>query len=259
MSENEDYNKKIEIIKTITDDRIKVPHHIPVGIYIQEAEKLYTWCQDDKEELKAKGLDWTVVEDLPIRCGALIESESQWQIEQKLRRKAEKIWVRESPKGYDLRNVLIHHFNYAFRDDSLLIGWIREIAGRLTHSGMIRGLKDLSALGKANQGLLTNIGFDLTLLDMASQTSDALNSKYAAGSWKSEDYREAKKIRNQAFTHLKEAVDLIREYGRYVFWRNAYRLKGYRSDYRRMLNKRSPRRNKVSELEPGYVPIIIDA
>jgi hypothetical protein len=118
-----------------------------VGIYIMEAQYLYSWCQDDKEELTAKGLDWTVVEDLPIRCGALIESESKWQIEQKLRRKAEKIWVRESPKGYALRDELIHHFNYAFRDDSSLIGWVREIAGRLTHSGMIRGLKDLSALG----------------------------------------------------------------------------------------------------------------
>jgi hypothetical protein len=88
---------------------------------------------------------------------------------------------------------------------------------------MIRGLKDLSALGRANQGLLTNIGFDLTLLYLASQTSDDLTSKYAAGSWKSEDYLEAKKIRNQAFTLLKETVDLIREYGRYVFWRNPAR------------------------------------
>ena len=124
---------------------------------------------------------------------------------------------------------------------------------------MIRGLKDLSALGKVNQVLLTNIGFDLKLLDLASRTADYLDSKYAAGSWKSEDYLEAKKIRNQAYTHLKEAVDYIREYGRYVFWRNPARLKGYRSDYRRMLNKRSTRRKSVPELETGYVPITIQA
>jgi hypothetical protein len=71
MSNVEDYNMKIEVIKTITDDQIKLPNSIPIGIYIQEAEDLYRWCQDDKEELTAKGLDWTVVEDLPIRCGAL--------------------------------------------------------------------------------------------------------------------------------------------------------------------------------------------
>ena len=223
-----------------------------------EAETLYKWCQDDKEEL-TKGLDWTIVEDLPVRCGALNEAESKWQIEQKLRRKAENIWVRDSHKGYALRNELIHHFNYAFKDDSSLIGWLREIAGSLTHSGMIQGLKDLSALGMAKKEILKNIGFDMTLLDLASQTSDDLSSKYEAGSWNSEDYLETKKIRNQAYTHLKEAVDYIREYGRYVFWRTPARLKGYRSDYRRMLNKRSTRRKSVPELETGYVPITIQA
>ena len=257
MSYIEDYNMKIEVIKTITDDQIKVPQNVPLGIYIHEAEYLYKWCQDDKEELTAKGLDWTVVEDLPVRCGALREAESNWNRSKFLRRKAEDIWVRESPKGYALRDELIHHFYYAFRDDSSLIGWVRDIAGRLTHPGMIRGLKDLSALGKANQELLTKIGFDLTLLDLASQTSDDLTSKNAAGSWYSEDYLEVKKIRDQVYTHLKEAVEYILEYGKYVFWTNPARLKGYRSDYRRMLKKRSSRRNKVSKLEPGYVPITV--
>jgi hypothetical protein len=138
---------------------------------------------------------------------------------------------------------------------SFLIGCVKEIAGRLTHTGMIQGLKDLSALGKANQELLRKIGFDFTLLDLAAQKSNELAAKNEAASWDNEDYLEAKKIRNQAFTHLKEAVDLIREYGKYVFWRNPARLKGYRSDYRRMLNNRRPRRNNVPELEPGYVAI----
>jgi len=258
MSYSEDYNMKIEVIKNITDDQIKVPQIVPMGIYIHEAEYLYKWCQYDKEELTAKGLDWTVVEDLPVRCGALREAESLWQIKQGLRREAEKIWVRESPKGYALRDELIHHFKYAFRNNSLLIGWVRDIAGSLTHSGMIRGLKDLSALGKANRELLTNIGFDLKLLDLASQTSADLYLKNSAGSWKSEDYLEARKIRNQAYTHVKESVDLVRKYGRYVFWRTPARLKGYRSNYRRRLKKRSQRRNKVSGIEPGYVPIIVD-
>ena len=172
MSNIEDYNMKIEVIKAIPDDQIKTPQQVPVGIYIMEAQCLYSWCQDDKKELKAKRLDWTVVQDLPVRCGALSQAESNWQLEQKLRRRAEKFWVRESPKGYALRDELIHH--------------------------------------------------------------------------------------NQAFTHLKEAVDYIREYGRYVFWRNPARLKGYRSDYIRKLNKRSTRRNRVPEPEPGDVPVTID-
>ncbi|MFC2145755.1 hypothetical protein ACFLRT_00170, partial [Acidobacteriota bacterium] len=71
---------------------------------------------------------------------------------------------------------------------------------------MIKGLRDLSVLGKANRDLLTKIGFDLTLLDMAMKKADELEAKYKDGSWDRGSYREAKKFRNQGFTHLKEAV-----------------------------------------------------
>jgi hypothetical protein len=38
-------------------------------------------------------------------------------------------------------------------------------------------------------------------------------------------------LRDRAFTYLKLAIDKIRECGRFVFWRNPDRLKGYTSDY----------------------------
>jgi hypothetical protein len=258
MSENEDYKKKIEVIKTITDDQIKVPNSIPVGIYIQEAENLYRWCQDDKEKLTAKGLDWTVVEDLPIRCGALKEAETNWHRAQLLRRKAGNIWVKEFPKGYDLRNELIHHFNYAFRDKSSLIRKVKEIANRSTHNGIIDGLYDLNVLGLVNHYLLEKIGFDLTLLDLAEQKSRELAAKKEAASWDSEYYLEAKKIRHQAFTHLKEAVDLIYDYGRYVFWKDSARLKGYSSNHLRMKRMRWKIRHNVPEPEPEPEQLTID-
>jgi hypothetical protein len=263
MSNVEDYNMKIEVIKTITDDQIKLPNSIPIGIYIQEAEDLYRWCQDDKEELTAKGLDWTVVEDLPIRCGALREAETNWNRVQFLRSQDEKIWMRETPDGYDLRNVLVHHFRYAFRDDPSLMESVKEIADRITHDGMIQGLRDLSVLGINNRDLLTKIGFDLKMLGLAAKKAEELDSKYGAASFDREDYCEAKNIRNQAFTLLKVAVDFIREYGRYVFWRNPYRLKGYRSNYLRRIRLRTTSRKTlpltVPGPEPGTEPITIEA
>jgi hypothetical protein len=259
MSNVEDYNMKIEVIKAITDDQIKTPNSIPVGIYIQEAEDLYKWCPDDKDELMAKGLDWTVVEDLPIRCGALREAESNWGREWRTREEAEKIWLVESPKGYDLRNVVAHHFYYAFQDDPSLIGRVNAFLEGSTHADMIQCLNDLSVLGRANQELLTNIGFDLTLLDLAAQKSDELASIYAEASRDRQDFSEFKKIRDQAFTHVKEAVDLIYEYGRYVFWRNAARLKGYRSNHLRNRHRKRERRNAVPGPETGTEAVTIEA
>jgi hypothetical protein len=259
MSNVEEYNMKLEVIKAIPDDQIKNPKNIPPGIYIQEAEDLYKWCQDDKEELTSKGLDWKVVEDLPVRCDALSVAASNWNVKQSQRRASAKIWLKEASKGYDLRNELVHHFRYAFRDDSSLILRVTEISKRITRKGMIKGLRDLFVLGKANRDLLTKIGFDLTLLDMARIKADELDAKYEAGSWDREDYREVKKIRDQAFTHLKEAVDYIREYARYVFWRNAYRLKGYRSNYLRRIRLRNTRKKTEPEPGTGFEMVQIDS
>ena len=48
-------------------------------MYIQEAENLYKWCLPDKDTLVKAGLDWKIVEDLPIRAGALREAVSNWE------------------------------------------------------------------------------------------------------------------------------------------------------------------------------------
>jgi hypothetical protein len=69
-----------------------------------------------------------------------------------------------------------------------------------------------------------------------------------------QDFSEVKKIRDQAFTHVKEAVDKIRKCGQYVFWRNPARVKGYRSNYLRRLNRRSDEGNNEPETGPQALP-----
>jgi hypothetical protein len=253
MSNLEDYNSKIDDIKKITDDQIKKPVNIPVGIYIDESATLYKWCHHDKKELTSKGLDWKVVEDIPIRCGALSEAESKWHRAKILRREAENIWVQELSKGYDLRNEIAHHFYYAFQDDTSLLRKVKNFLEGTTHAEMIQCLNNLSVLGRDNQELLRKIGFDFTLLDLAAQKSDEFSTKKADASFDREDYLEAKKIRHQAFTHLKEAVDLVRGYGRYVFWKDAARFKGYRSKHLRKKRMRWKRSN-----ESGPEPVTTD-
>ena len=45
--------------------------------------------------------------------------------------------------------------------------------------------------------------------------------------------KDVKRIRDQAYTHLKEAVDALRRCGQFVFWKNEDRRKGYTSQYNR--------------------------
>jgi hypothetical protein len=116
---------------------------------------------------------------------------------------------------------------------------------------MIDGLYDLNILGMIHQYLLEKIGFDFTLLEQAVQKSDDLASKKEAASFDSEDYLDTKKIRAQAYTHLKDAVDHIYDYGRYVFWKDTARLKGYSSNHLRLKRMRWKIRYNLLEPEPG--------
>ena len=78
MSNREDYESKLASAVAIPGDQIVNPGNIPMEIYVQEAETLFQFCQKDKDALLGKGLDENYITDLPIRCGALREAESQW-------------------------------------------------------------------------------------------------------------------------------------------------------------------------------------
>jgi hypothetical protein len=129
-----------------------------------------------------------------------------------------------------------------FRLPDDLLAAVRYIAKGHTHADMIQDLNNLSVLGEANQELLTAIRFDMSLLDKAAQTAHELASLLAETNSCRLEYDKAKKIRDQAYTHLKEAVDEICGHGKYVFRDNKERYIGYRSHYIRQ--KRSKRASK---------------
>ncbi len=246
MRNREYYEKKLEVISAIKDSQIKKPHHIPVGIYIHEAESLYKYALDDKEALIAAGLAPELIEDLPPRCWALKEAQSEWQNEWKTTNKSAREWKKQSPIAYDLRKKLLADFLYAFRKHPDLMKAVRAISPIGGHAKMIKDLNDLSLLGKDNTRLLEAINFDLSLLDKAAQTSREMAVLLDEIDRDKERYKhsETKKNRDQAYTHLKEAVDEIRETGRYVFRQDKKRVRAYASEYRRHIKSKQKKKPK---------------
>ena len=121
---------------------------------------------------------------------------------------------------------------------------LKEISQIGHYAGMIQDLNDLSVLGKANPRLLEVIGFDFSLLDKAGQTSSEMADLLAAMTCDTEKRSEFKRIRDQAYTHLKEAVDEIREAGKYVFRQNKKHSVGYTSQYMRHIKNKQKRKPK---------------
>ncbi|MCP4152913.1 MAG: hypothetical protein GY757_34595 [bacterium] len=240
----EDYNRKLDVIRSIGEKQLKQPHHIPVGIYIQEAETLYLWAQDDIDALTGVGLDRELVEDLPARCGALFEAEAAWQVCQKSRSENDREWKLQSPQAYKLRDRMLSDFRFAFRKEPDLLKTVTDIAKGTGHADMLQALNNLAVLGRQETELLAGTGFDMDLLEQAALASDELSSLLAIVTSARELLSEEKMIRDQAFTHLKEAVNEIYECGRHAFRNNKERLVGYRSRFLRQQRNKKPRPRK---------------
>ena len=230
MSSNSDYLELLDEIQAIIPEKTIIPT-MPVDVFVQEAEDLYHWCQDDQVALTRAGLDWVNVERLPVRAGACRESQSRWIKERNTRRQDEQAWKEQSPLAFELRNRLLHTLRYAFRNHEGLLSRVEEIAMGDSNSDMVQDLNDLSVLGKDNLDLLAAVGFDAALLDEAALTSDQMGDLLGATNGERKQDSEAMIIRDKAFTHLKAPMDEIRNCGKYVFWKNPDRLEGYVSAF----------------------------
>ncbi len=241
MTTTSDYNALLPVITAIKSADVLTPN-MPIDVFVQEAENLFHWCKDDKAALTRTGLEWDLVQSLPARSGACREAQSLWIKERNIRQQAEQDWKEQAPDAFDLRDQLVHTFRFAFRRHEELLARVEEIALGDTNSDMVQDLNDLAVLGKANTDLLAKVNFDRTLLDKAADLADHMGDLLGAANGERKKDSEAMEIRDKAYTLLKQAVDEIRECGKFVFWRNPDRLKGYVSEFWQ-------KRNAVKEKE----------
>jgi len=209
MTNSNDQELKLNVVKAIKDEDTKYPGNIPVDVYLQESENLYYWAQDDKEKLTERGLDWNLVLDVPARADVLRDAESKWITTRFTQEEAEKKWALLAPDAYDFRDDLLQTFRFAYRNAPDILGRVSAISEDYGHADMIQDLSDLSALGKSHLKELAAIKFDLSILDKTANTADELAELLGMTTAERTDSSAAIKLRNKAYTHLKEAVDEI--------------------------------------------------
>jgi len=229
MSNLLDFEKHQEAILALLAEKIKSPT-IPIANYVQEAEDQATWGEMDTTRLTTVGFNIRKLGLIRELAGAVRYTQTEWNKELNSRSEAGLHWKEESHTGFNLRDELVHTFYFVFRNEPELKKQVEAIDKGNSNADMIQDLSDLAGLGKANLDLLTPV-MDCTKLDMAENLSDSLATTLAAVNGDRNSPEAAKILRDRAYTKLKELVDEVREYGKFVFWREPERLKGYRSEY----------------------------
>ena len=231
MSDRQDYDACYNAFMAIPDEEVKTPD-MPVNVAIQENENLYLWSLDDKTELMGAGLPETTIDSLTVRNGACRTAEAMWKREQHTPQDAQKEWEERSPAAYELHGRLLHTFRYAYRNDQRLLKKVSDIADGSGDADMIQDLSNLAALGEDNPEPLALINFDVTLLQQAATTADELAIVLARANGEKEIDSQVKITRDRAYSYMQQAANEIKNCGRYVFWKDEDRLKGYRNIYK---------------------------
>ncbi len=253
MDDKEILQAKLETLRQIDKDDLNKPHHIPVNVYVEEADALYRWSGPDKERLLGVGLSEELLEDLPARTAALREAQSVWTVERLEQKEAEKQWDIEYQKAKDLYTELIVIYRFALRSSPGGMKSVKRLEkGRKQIASFFQGLSDLGYMGTYPdyEPLLKAVNFDGSLAEQASQMSDDLPTLHAEKSGLRKPEYTTVKLRDQAYTHLKEAVDEVRKYGKFLFYRDPERMVGYRSAHirkktiQRLAKERDVRKQK---------------
>ena len=265
MSLCKNYDEKLKIIRAIPDKRIKTAKDIPLSTFIQEANNLCTWCRKDKEVLLKAGLESRYFSELPDRIDTLREAHSQYRAIIKEKNNTKSKLKEKKQRLLNVRSSLIKAYHYAFRHHKGILNQIAFINKKIdyktgnknrssepdikkdsnnlkktfrkrtrTTAAYIQNLNDLRLIGEQQIDLLKKINFDQSLLDEADaliREVSQLSGKIKTDKVFDNKQKELKKIRNQAYSWLKEAVDEIRTCGRFVFRRTDERYIGYISHY----------------------------
>jgi len=235
MSDKENFDSLKTNYDATKKEDIKQPN-LPVDTAVNEAMDLYNNAKQDSAKFATTDIDVALIDDIPVRAGGLKYAQLLWDQVYKDTSDAEEEWKTVSPVAYDLRDELLHVFRYAYRKDEKTTALVARIAEGSGHADLVMDLGSLAMLGKNNPAPLEAVSLDLSKLDKASQLSDQCNELLGRvhGARTADDQSE-KEMRDRAFTHLKEAVDAIREAGKFLFWKDEKRAALYSSEYFRNL------------------------
>jgi hypothetical protein len=129
---------------------------------------------------------------------------------------------------------------------------VQEIKEGYSNADMIQDLSDLAALGTKHIDKLKAIHMDTGLLEETRLKSSQLGDLLASVHNSANETSPAFVLRNKAYYHLKEAVDEIREAGKFALRKDADRRKGYFSEYFRSTNRKKTKKTKKNNKKrPG--------
>ena len=206
--------------------------NLPRDVIAHESRGARQQALEDREALEAAALDFGMVESITQREGAFVYAWSKWDQSRMASEQHRKAWKEIEPQVYADYARLNNACRYAYGDDADAMRIVRKVAEGSRHSDKVDDVANLCLLGKSKPQALQRINFPVAELEVmelrARRAGDLL-----ADAGVTREERTMKDIRDRAYTYLKQAVDAIRDCGKYVFYTDPDKAAAYASDFSR--------------------------
>jgi hypothetical protein len=222
---------------TLADRVAKIPAQdsiepdIPIGIFLQEAYNLYRFCRNDRELLIQKGLDWAIVEELPMRVEFLREVEVGWWMARYSVTPVRTEFERWLAISHNVKKELLHDMEYAFADNHNLMQLLARIKKSGGHDTLDQDLSTLLLMAEQNAVRLQEKGSDPKLVKDLEECGRNFSPLLIKFKVEEIEINAQQTARNRAYLFCAVAVEAIRECARHVFWNDKRHLRGYLSEY----------------------------
>lgn len=226
MSYLEDFEQWKDDIENFPKNEVKLPN-TPIDEYVVSVHTLAVDANEDRGVLAGAGMDVTLIDELPTLSRALSYLQAQWMSIFRAREDAISDWKAQAPSAFTFRDELLHHFSFAYRNSDNVRKKVARLREGASNADMVQDLLEATVLGEKYPDPLNAINFDFTLLPKARELSHQLMELLAAANGASDDGNETKLLRDKAYTLLFQKDSIIREYARYVFWKDEDRRSRY--------------------------------
>jgi hypothetical protein len=243
MTDSQYFESARPFLETISADKV-IALSIPVDNLAFEAEHLYCAATKDQTKLTNVGLDWTYVENLPMLAGAARFTDAEYFNVRGAPQDGETDRDAAITKAMQLRETCLDYYAFAYRKNPAVLAQVREIADGTDKADHVADFDRMVSIGRQNPEELQKARFDMGLIDQCAETATRLAGIFGQSKADAADDNGTADMRNRAYTALKEAVDEVRQCGKFVFGKKPKRLREYTSDY---LRKQRKKRNRKKD------------
>jgi hypothetical protein len=247
MADQQDFERLTPELMAIDGKEVREPD-MPVDEAVKENEIMSAAAQRNKDAFVAVNFDTGLIEKCALSGGALRYTQATLTATIGEVKEAAALWTAEEPKGYATRKELLAALAYATRnvpDAQKAIKAVRKGAGG---ADMVQDLLALVQLGKKYGTHLEAIKFNMGLIDEAETLANRLGKLYA-NAFIEKGSKEAKLLRDRAFTYMRQVMGEILDAAEYVFRNEPDKLEPYYSAYRNRKRNYSDTEDKAETAE----------